>query len=93
MTLRGSVSRSCQVGQRLNLANGKVVILTVSMQPVIADAEAELQSMLEQITQYPRTAETIARATAPRVTATVVDEENGDRGVWDVAIPRRTAGT
>jgi hypothetical protein len=76
-----------------SLTNGKVVILTVSMQPVIAEAEAELQSMLEQITQYPRAAETVARATAPRVTATVVDEENGDRGVWDIAIPKPAAGT
>jgi hypothetical protein len=76
-----------------SLANGQVVILTVSMQPVIAEAEAELQSMFEQIARDPRSAETVARASAPRVTATVVDEENGDRGVWDLAIPRPAGGT
>ena len=50
--------------------------------------------MLEQITQYPRTAETIARATAPRVTAPLSSTRKTVIEVLvDVAIPRRTAGT
>jgi hypothetical protein len=69
------------------LANGKAVLLTVSVQPVIAEAEAEIQSMLQKISQHAEAAQKIARASAPRITASVVDEENGDRGVWDIAIP------
>lgn len=76
-----------------SLANGKVVLVTFSLQPVLAEQEAELQSMLQQITSHPKSAEHIARLSAPRLTATLVDEETGDRGVWDIAIPRSAGGT
>jgi hypothetical protein len=51
---------------------------------VPAEDEAQLVSVLQAAADHPTS------ASAPRLTATVVDEENGDRGVWDVAIHRRT---
>jgi hypothetical protein len=74
-----------------SLANGTVVLVTYSVQPVLAEEEAELQSMLEQVTSHSRSGEHIAKLSAPRITATVVDEEAGDRGVFDIAIPRLPA--
>jgi hypothetical protein len=71
-----------------SLANGKVVILPVSMQPPLAETQAEIQTMLEQLAQIPSAAEKIAMADAPRATVTTADEDTGDRAVWDIAIPK-----
>lgn len=59
------------------------------MQPVAAEDESQIQSLLQAVADHPK----VVRARAPRLTASVVDEENGDRGVWDIAIPKPMAET
>jgi hypothetical protein len=69
------------------LTNGRVVLLLASIQPVSAEDEAQLASLLQAVSDHPK----VASARAPRLTASIVDAENGDRGVWDVAIPKPSA--
>jgi hypothetical protein len=71
------------------LAGGRAVLLLASIQPVSTEDEAQLVSLLQAVADHPK----VASARAPRLTASVMDAETGDRAVWDVAIPKPVPAT
>jgi hypothetical protein len=73
-----------------SLADGRAVIVLFCLQPVTAEDTSQIEERLQAFGDHP----VVQRASAPRATASVVDEEGGNRGVWDIAIskPARLEG-